>query len=335
VRKYDPAKVGKHLHEQVLAHFGQDEFLDTMQRFRAVYRLGNRAPRLHVLRHPARRVPADMGRLSPGTTDLAVEAAAIVAALLARAHRVGVCWGYHLGLVVGALAHIPLNRVGRHPTEVIPLAGEPFDGNLNRLSSTSLAQELMTLLNGKSPGELLSLTMVPAVRPNLALGFDEYLLQIPGYRAIFGEPTSKQRARIDGLDAILTGVSHVGFPWGRRQRRMYPDEDKFKVLADALGDIGGVLLLESKHPSNEALRTLQQRWTGLQPTHLRELALRAANAKSERTPGVICIAAGASKAACCIEALRLGYVNHLIVDKELGEKLMKAITEDVTSVVAR
>lgn len=212
--------------------------------------------------------------------------------------------GYHLGLLVlvSALAHIPIARAGRHPVEVLPLAGEPFDGKLNRLSSTSLAQQLMTTLYGRSPQAPMSLTLVPAVRPHAPRSdrdsdFEKYLLQIPSYRAIFGAAGADDPARITRLDAILTGISHIGFPWGLRQRRMYPEQAELDALRDAIGDLGGVLLVGSNDKAKSRLIALQERWTGLQPQHLKNLALagRAAASKSPRTTGVICVAAGERK----------------------------------------
>jgi DNA-binding transcriptional regulator LsrR (DeoR family) len=331
---YIPERVGDELHAQVVARFGVDESRNAMRAFSVKHRLGDRAPSLHVLRQVAKKTPADVGSIRPGTTDLAMEAAGIVAALLATATQIGVCWGYHLGLVIGALARLQPDGDARRPQQVVPLAGEPFQGNLNRLSSTSLAQELMTALNGSAPGDPHSLTLVPAVRPyprgaEPPGGLDDHLSLVPGFTTIFGTADGKRVGVVEGLDTVLCGISDAGYAWGRKLRPMYPAQPQFDALKDALGDIGGVLLPGANRDHWPRLESLQQRWTGLRPRHLKGLATRAANDRTGGTPGVICVTAGRKKAACCLEALRLGYVNHLVTDRELGEELDRLIRADV------
>jgi DNA-binding transcriptional regulator LsrR (DeoR family) len=331
-KKYDAERVGRALHQQVVARFGPDRTHQMMNALQKRYEL-KLVPRLHVLQQVAKRTQVDLGNAMPATTDLALEAAIVVSALLASSVRIGVCWGFHLALVIAALAHLPPARSTRRMPEVFPLAGEPFDSNLNRLSSTSLSQELFSTLTGKVPQELHSLTLVPAVRP-YTLGasgvaeFDRYLALIPSFKKIFGVPGTGLPGAVGRLDALLCGISHAGFPWGMKQRQMFPNQAEFGVLKDALGDIGGVLLPRRKGNQN-LLARLQERWTGLQPRHLTELAQRAASDRSVRKPGVICIAAGRKKAPCCFEALKRGYINHLVVDRELGEELKKLLANDL------
>ena len=59
-------------------------------------------------------------------------------------------------------------------------------------------------------------------------------------------------------------------------------------------------------------------WVGFMTQHLDRITQ---NASEEGPPGVIVVAYGAHKKDMILEVVRLGYVNHLIVDRSLADEL--------------
>jgi hypothetical protein len=86
------------------------------------------------------------------------------------------------------------------------------------------------------------------------------------------------------------------------------------------GDIGGWLIERKglRDADLDLVQSLNQGWTGVKGPHFSKVA---GNAKPSGAPGVILIAAGASKAAMIMELVKRGFVNELLIDSSLAAAL--------------
>lgn len=206
---------------------------------------------------------------------------------------------------------------------------------LSAVDSSVLAERLHYFLYGSADNPPVSLAMIPVFLPGPGL-FDENALKVcrrlfgfsPAYGRIFGdvrspapEATSIQQelALADRLDTILTGISDEGRPFGLAHNDVYTWETlKLGGMeALALGDMGGALL---PYPTltlsqQNQLRRNYERWTGLRLEPLKQCSARAAQSHgSGRPPGVVVFAFEPEKARCIVESVRLGLVNHRIIN---------------------
>lgn len=289
------------------------------------------------------------------------QAGAVVHGLIKDCGAVGVSWGETLSNTISALEERmpPRSSNQRRIRKVVPLVGEPPAGETSEFSSTLLAERLYRALGGAEPAqERYSLRYVHSfisddlakvhMESNLSIGRRlafEYYAQVSSYRKIFigtddGEP--RHRPLVDSLDSILTSLSSDGVPWGtttqfgepargkgRAQRPrvayMLPtDGEVMKAVKQAaIGDICGVLLSEETAQHQDLRDDLQHRWTGIKPEQLRKHADRSA---SSGAPGVIVVAFGQKKVMTTLTAMRMGYVNHLVIGEALAQELNKQIT---------
>lgn len=76
-----------------------------------------------------------------------------------------------------------------------------------------------------------------------------------------------------------------------------------------------------RHPNKadrKYVEAVNKRWTGIKETHLRRCALRA---REKTLPGVAVLAVGAVRAEIVLQCLKLGLINHLILDTDCGQRL--------------
>lgn len=265
--------------------------------------------------------------------------------LLTPANVVGITWGRTLSLLLDAARKLRLaprytkdETSDQRPT-IIPLCGEPLAStNSSTWSSSALTQEFGTALTAPPADHYLSLGMIPVFLPG-PKAFDEddvksvkkLLGFSPAYKKIFGAGAGRDGAAgnelplAQRLDIVITSISQeneafgVGgdpdFTWKTLQL------SKFANLV--VGDLAGIPL-PRPDASDDDLAPLMNRWTGLQKDHLSRCAARA-SAQANAPAGVIVVGAGCERAACIVEAVRRGLVNHVVVDEELGRALIERL----------
>ncbi len=131
---------------------------------------------------------------------------------------------------------------------------------------------------------------------------------------------------VDHLDAILTSVGSKDQPgrfWsGEFFRQGHIDLPK--LCRGAFGDLGGAFIINP--PANQADReyveAVNKRWTGIKEPHFRRCALRA---RENTLPGVTVLAVGAVRAKIVLQCLKLGLINHLILDTDCAQRLSRLV----------
>jgi hypothetical protein len=99
-----------------------------------------------------------------------------------------------------------------------------------------------------------------------------------------------------------------GFPPGPRKRL-------------ATGRRPGPYKTAPRHPNKadrEYVEAVNKRWTGIKETHFHRCALRA---RENDLPGVTVLAVGAVRAEIVLQCLKLGTINHLILDTDCADEL--------------
>jgi hypothetical protein len=221
--------------------------------------------------------------------------------------------------------------------ECIPLSGEPLGKEPTSFSSSSLAHDLGQIINGEGYNAP-SLAMVPAFIPE---GFTAQELQgvwklirlVGSYNQIFGQQIvgRSEKPMADCLDMILTSVGPADDPLGFGQGTLFETGsvtfDMLKRLI--LGDVGGVCIArpELRKERMQKLDSVRKRWTGLREDHLVACASHARRATNPFTgpPGVVVICGGKARAKFILEIVKLGLVNHLIIDDELEMELERLV----------
>jgi hypothetical protein len=66
------------------------------------------------------------------------------------------------------------------------------------------------------------------------------------------------------------------------------------------------------------VEAVNKRWTGIKEPHFRRCALRA---RENNLPGVTVLAVGAVRAKIVLQCLKLGLINHLILDTDCADEL--------------
>jgi DNA-binding transcriptional regulator LsrR (DeoR family) len=260
--------------------------------------------------------------------------------LLLRAAVCGISWGQTLGHVVASLQNLPMPPPrAEDPIQIIPLCGEPLGNAPTSLSSTSLAENLERFLNGRVVSNL-SLSMVPAFIP---CGFTKCQLEgvwkliglVKAHERIFGPRQTTQGgapALVEKADMILTSVGPAERPLGYGSGELFRtgglELEQLRELL--LGDISGICIAKPTitPKQKEMISSLNLRWTGINRRHLESCARRStATDPFSGAPGVCVVAIGRNKAQFVCDAVKMGLINHLIIDDDLEEGLEKIARE--------
>jgi DNA-binding transcriptional regulator LsrR (DeoR family) len=269
-------------------------------------------------------------------------ASRVVWNLLRSAKIIGFTWGRTLSLLLSSARRgqytSPFEGQSEQPI-VIPLCGESLaTAKPTSLSSSTLAQGFGELLTNLPEQSCLSLGMIPIFFPG-PTAFDDAELRAgrkllsysAAYREIFdgdGANATEKDPLAKRLDVVVTSISRVNCPFG------FTDSNEFnwkilklsKLEKLVMGDLGGVPLAKPNLSAKgqRELRELLRRWTGLQKDHIRGCVDRA-SARGSAAAGVIVVAIGADRVLTVLEAVRLGLVNRLVLDRPLSESLIEQL----------
>jgi DNA-binding transcriptional regulator LsrR (DeoR family) len=168
---------------------------------------------------------------------------------------------------------------------------------------------------------------------------------IDSYRRIFGASLDDEGALANQLSGILTAL---GPPGGSRSFSPgggdYGGVPQWWTEWFSHGDIGGVLLPKEPGEIEEAAKKvlvqlnvktslahvnqqfarLAEHSASVQLPHIRHCA---DNAQGAHRPGVIGLAIGEDRAIAVLTALRRGLLNHVIIDPDLGRRLLRKAKE--------
>jgi DNA-binding transcriptional regulator LsrR (DeoR family) len=277
------------------------------------------------------------------TAEFARQAAPYIRNLIGRSSNCGVTWGGMLWSLVQALRNLPTRtpwRGRQYVIDVIPLCGEPLGKMPTSHSSSNLANEFGRLANGEkylAP----SIGMVPAFIPaglNKAElnGVKKLIDLVTSYQEIFGVHRSKRVSEplADKLDMILTSVGPAERPLAFGKDTLFSTGDLTLSQLSTLiiGDMGGVCIPRAGLKKHEAekLKKVDERWTGLRRSHLEKCAKRASDEPDpfRGRPGVVVISIGKDRAQFIYEAVKLGLINHLIIDDQLEVELKRIVSSE-------
>jgi DNA-binding transcriptional regulator LsrR (DeoR family) len=89
--------------------------------------------------------------------------------------------------------------------------------------------------------------------------------------------------------------------------------------------MAGVLLprRDISKKEQDTINKINERSTGIKREHLTQCAARA---RQTHMPGTVVIALGKNKANFVLESVKLGLVNHLIIDDDLENKLLSLLS---------
>jgi len=261
--------------------------------------------------------------------------------------KIGVSWGRTLRAMTDTLREITsverafsieLQRKTQSKKEYsstlefVPLCGDFWVNEVIKdahyYSSERIAADLSEcFFNAKPPIEI----SFPVYIPEKFQGeknIRDFLDLTPARRMIYGDknPLIKQ------LDGIITSVGGV-------PREMHATEDKLESIsmlvslsehisrekqekmeaAGVVGDILGYFITKRGTTHNDVVNGINERFLGPKPEHILECAERA---REEGNIGVVIIASGEKKADILHSIIERRYVNGIIIDSELAEKLM-------------
>jgi DNA-binding transcriptional regulator LsrR (DeoR family) len=270
--------------------------------------------------------------------ELSRHAARHIRDLIQRSKCFGVTWGGMVSSVARALRDLslPAPWSERGNIDVIPLSGEPLGNDPTTYSSSSIAHVLGQVINGEKY-YARSLAMVPAFvpegfEPKEVAGVWRLIGLVKSHAEIFGPHGARAGAgdsEADRVDMILTSVGPAERPLGFGRGTLVGKTSIRDLPQLVVGDMGGVCFPKrALTPSQKAsLETVAERWTGLSRRHIEQCARRAFGEKSASTgpPGVVVVSVGRKRAPFLLEAIRLGLINHLIVDDELQDGLEQAV----------
>ena len=270
---------------------------------------------------------------------LGEHAASHIKRLVLRSRLCGLTWGGMLRSVVTGLRNLHTRAPWRKDEviECIPLSGEPLGKDPTSFSSSSLAHELGSAVNGDAY-DALSIAMVPAFVPERfprseINGVWHLIELVESYHRIFGPHQNGRpkplKAKAEPplarcLDMILTSVGSadkpLGFGRGILFNTMSVSLEELKTLI--VGEIGGVCIPRPTLHNNQARRfdSVRRCWTGLRLEHLITCAERGADPSNE-APGVVVVSGGKKRAGVICELVKLGLINHLVIDDVLAEEL--------------
>lgn len=261
---------------------------------------------------------------------LGARAAAYVGEVLVPKMRsVGVTWGVTLRCLVDELdKRFPAPPRADDPVCFFPTCGDPPEVQHDpHRGSSILVTRLATRFNGSKTSEFSFSGVGASIPAGIRSARDvaairRYLLLNSRYRRVFGD--GKAKGLIDGCDTILTSAGTavgMGGPWleaAAEAMEMTPRA----LWALTVGNIGGLFLPKPELTARAAqkLKEVNDRWTGIRLEHLMACASKA----SLERVGVVMIAAG-DKTEILLECLRMGLVNHLIIDQVQAAALAKAL----------
>lgn len=298
----------------------------------------------HV-RGPSLRVfpcTAPPGEMQQRMTELSRLAARTVRDLILRCRCFGVTWGGMVSRLAAAMRELSLPAPWVEDLiEVIPLSGEPLGDSPTTYSSSSIAHLLGQVLNGETYNAR-SLAMVPAFvpdrfEPEEIAGVWRLIGLVKSHAEIFGPHGNRpagQSALAGRVDMILTSVGPAERPLGFGKGTLFATgkvtiEDLRQLV---LGDMGGVCFPKPRLTAKQTARleAVAGRWTGLTKEHLVPCAQRAFAQRSPFVgpPGVVVISVGRERARFLLESIKLGLINHLIVDDELQDELDQTVKRD-------
>jgi len=245
----------------------------------------------------------------------------------------GVMWGYMLHDLAGELRKLQADWK-RTEVRVVPLSGDPVQQSQEppSLTSSNIAAELGRIVNGETY-RAPWLGVVPALIPEVFKGRDRkaierFIKMVPDYEAIFGKDVDDERALANHLDALLSSVGTNARPLGFGSGRLLASLGRRveSLKSDIYGDLGGVLLPRDVSQPTDLVRTIETCWTGIKRSHMERCAKRGAtdDVHSGR-PGTIILSLGADRAPVIAAAVSQGLVNHLIIDQELEQALLKLV----------
>jgi DNA-binding transcriptional regulator LsrR (DeoR family) len=124
------------------------------------------------------------------------------------------------------------------------------------------------------------------------------------------------------LDGILTSVGSKDQPgrfWSGEFFRQ-GDIDLPRLRRGALGDLGGAFVANpaAKKTDRDYVARVNEQWTGIKEVNFRRCAVRA---RKHKLPGVVVLAVGGVRAEVILQCVKLGLVNHLILDSDCAQKL--------------
>ena len=271
----------------------------------------------------AGRLPPDGVATPLNRETFASFVATHIIAQMKQMRLVGITWGKTLASVVHAVVEEHRGELPGLKIAFFPLCGESVDFSVNEYSASTHAARLSKFVGEEGNASSLGSTpaRIPAKYASLEPhGVREFIQESKAYRRIFLDAD----ASVNDLDAILATAGAI-----------YKDAtDHFMadlisregISADELGkwtigDVAGVFLprrdLLREHA--ERIESINARWTGVSLKQIRQCADRAR--KRPDCLGVVLPVIGHSKAEITIEAIRLGLVNHLIVDHDLADAI--------------
>jgi hypothetical protein len=88
--------------------------------------------------------------------------------------------------------------------------------------------------------------------------------------------------------------------------------------------LGGAFIINptANKADHEYVEAVNKRWTGIKEPHFRRCALRA---RENSLPGVTVLAVGAVRAEIVLQCLKLGLINHLILDTDCDQRLNRLV----------
>lgn len=247
-----------------------------------------------------------------------------LAELVSGASVVGVAWGSTLNFLIDGLPPIA-TRSTRTVVQFVPICAELVALDVPDFSSSWLAARLNQIFNGDH-GMRLQMTGIPAFIPKRygeakARAIREYICETASYEKIFSGPNSF----VDRMDTLITSVGSASAPVrGSTEELLMAAEIDADTLRElVVGDIGGILIPKPtltparKHLVDE----INGMWTGLSLDRLAAIAKRAAGGRG----GNIVVAFGRDKLESLVQAIRMGLINELIIDRDLESALNEAL----------
>ena len=84
--------------------------------------------------------------------------------------------------------------------------------------------------------------------------------------------------------------------------------------------MGGAFIIDpnATQADRDYAQAVNKPWTGIKEPHFRRCALRA---RENNLPGVTVLAVGQVRAKIVLQCLKLGLINHLILDSDCADEL--------------
>ncbi|WP_299727167.1 hypothetical protein [uncultured Tateyamaria sp.] len=258
---------------------------------------------------------------------------------LSGADRVGVTWG---GGVYHGLAKVDYSALAGAPPVFAPSCGNIRTGR-GQFTSTAIAgnanewagndhAELGANALGVNAFVPIEYSFDPAERTKFA----EIMLESStAYQRLLGGYLDRPESHAAGqYGTLITGCGMDGQCYGSNSHDFQkiitprgPDmeqqqaESLRKIETWFVGEFAGNLLLadvELTDAEREEAAQIQSLWTGLRVNDIREIAKRA-NGRNRK--GVIAIGTGDDRARTLLQAIRLGLVSKIVLDRALFDAL--------------